>query len=90
MPSRLGHGLYKKIDCLKNIFRCIYINIRSLRYSVVLEGYTNCINDYFIILSRLGQNNLIPYSQKIWWFGDLYYNRQIKIRQNFQLAYNVW
>ena len=20
MPSRLGHGLYKKIDCLKNIF----------------------------------------------------------------------
>ena len=25
MPSRLGHGLYKKIDGLKNIFRCIYI-----------------------------------------------------------------
>ena len=25
MPSRLGHGLYKKIDHLKNIFRCIYI-----------------------------------------------------------------
>ena len=25
MPSRLGHGLYKKIDRLKNIFRCIYI-----------------------------------------------------------------
>ena len=27
MPSRLGHGLYKKIDRLKNIFRCIYIII---------------------------------------------------------------
>ena len=27
MPSRLGHGLYKKIDCLKNIFRCIIIYI---------------------------------------------------------------
>ena len=25
MPSRLEHGLYKKIDGLKNIFRCIYI-----------------------------------------------------------------
>ena len=25
MLSRLGHGLYKKIDRLKNIFRCIYI-----------------------------------------------------------------
>ena len=25
MPSRLGHGLYKKIVALKNIFRCIYI-----------------------------------------------------------------
>ena len=25
MPSRLGHGLYKKNDRLKNIFRCIYI-----------------------------------------------------------------
>ena len=23
MPSRLGHELYKKIDRLKNIFRCI-------------------------------------------------------------------
>ena len=30
MPSRLGHGLYKKIDRLKNIFRCIYIIRRSL------------------------------------------------------------
>ena len=28
MPSRLGHGLYKKIDRLKNIFRCIYIIIQ--------------------------------------------------------------
>ena len=25
MPSRLGHGLYKKINRLKSIFRCIYI-----------------------------------------------------------------
>ena len=25
MPSRLGHGLYKKIVALKNIFRCIII-----------------------------------------------------------------
>ena len=25
MPSRLGHGLYKKNDRLKNIFRCSYI-----------------------------------------------------------------
>ena len=30
---------------------------------------------------------LIPYSRKSWWFGGLYYNRQIKIRQNFLLAY---
>ena len=29
----------------------------------------------------------IPYSRKIWQFGGLYYNRQIKIRQNFLLAY---
>ena len=29
----------------------------------------------------------IPYSRKIWRFGSLYYNRQIKIRQNFLLAY---
>ena len=26
MPSRLGHGLYKKIDRLKNIFHCIQYN----------------------------------------------------------------
>ena len=25
MPSRLGHGLYKKIDRLKNIFHSIYM-----------------------------------------------------------------
>ena len=32
---------------------------------------------------------LLPYnySQKFWQFGGLYYNRQIKIRQNFLLAY---
>ena len=30
MPSRLGHGLYKKIDGLKNIFRCIYITIPTI------------------------------------------------------------
>ena len=29
----------------------------------------------------------IPYSWKIWWFGGLYYNHQIKICQNFLLAY---
>ena len=29
MPSRLGHGLYKKIDRLKNIFRCMYITKRK-------------------------------------------------------------
>jgi hypothetical protein len=29
----------------------------------------------------------IPYSRKIWRFGGLYYNCQIKIRQNFLLAY---
>ena len=29
---------------------------------------------------------LLPYSQKIWQFGSLYYNCQIKIRQNFLLA----
>ena len=30
---------------------------------------------------------IILYSQKIWRFGGLYYNRQIKIRPNFLLAY---
>ena len=30
---------------------------------------------------------LLPYSRKIWRFGGLYYNRQIKIRQNVLLAY---
>ena len=29
----------------------------------------------------------IPYSRKIWQFGGLHYNRQIKISQNFLLAY---
>ena len=29
----------------------------------------------------------LPYSRKIWRFGGLYYNHQIKIRQNFLLAY---
>ena len=29
----------------------------------------------------------VPYSRKIWQFGGLYYNRQIKICQNFLLAY---
>ena len=32
-------------------------------------------------------HNTIPYSRKIWRFGSLYYNHQIKIRQNFLLAY---
>ena len=30
--------------------------------------------------------NYLPYSQKIWQFGGLYHNRQIKICQNFLLA----
>ena len=30
---------------------------------------------------------IIPYSWKIWRFGGLYYNCQIKIHQNFLLAY---
>ena len=29
----------------------------------------------------------VPYSRKIWRFGGLYYNRQIKIHRNFLLAY---
>ena len=29
----------------------------------------------------------LPYSREIWHFGGLYYNRQIKIRQIFLLAY---
>ena len=28
MPSRLGHGLYKKNVALKNIFHCIYQSAR--------------------------------------------------------------
>ncbi|MCG8620484.1 MAG: hypothetical protein MJE68_00610 [Proteobacteria bacterium] len=35
--------------------------------------------------ARLGHG--LPYSRKIWQFGGLYYNRQIKIRQNFLLVY---
>ena len=30
---------------------------------------------------------VLPYSWKIWRFGGRCYNRQIRIRQNFQLAY---
>ena len=31
-----------------------------------------------------GMNIVLPYSRKIWWF---YYNSQIKVCQNFLLAY---
>ena len=34
-------------------------------------------------------NIIIPYSRKIWRFGGLYYNRQIKIYQNFLFTYNI-
>ena len=36
MPSRLGHGLYKKIDRLKNIFRYITICYGNDRQSYIL------------------------------------------------------
>ena len=42
MPSRLGHGLYKKIDRLKNIFRCIYIIIG---FATVITGIYAAINN---------------------------------------------
>ena len=32
-------------------------------------------------------HSLVPYSRKIWQFGGLYYNHQIKIHQNFLLTY---
>ena len=38
MLSRLGHGLYKKIDRLKNIFRCIYIISIATRVSLTYFG----------------------------------------------------
>ena len=39
MPSRLGHGLYKKNDCLKNIFCCIWYITTKVPY--VLMGTSN-------------------------------------------------
>ena len=38
---------------------------------------------------KIHNDHLVPYSRKIWRFGGLYYNRQIKICQNFLLAYNI-
>ena len=39
----------------------------------------------------VNHTNHLPYSRKIWWFGGLYYNRQIKICQNFLLVYMyIW
>ena len=43
-------------------------------------------NDCFYIFL----NYAIPYSQKIWRFGSLCYNCQIKIHQNFLLAYYIY
>ena len=49
MPSRLGHGLYKKIIALKNIFRCIKIIIVvstarvSEGFHLVCRIHDNCI-----------------------------------------------
>ena len=42
MPSRIGHRLYKKIDSLKNIFRCIYITIAQniMAYKLLYCSYT--------------------------------------------------
>ena len=37
--------------------------------------------------TKLTHKTIIPYSRKIWQFGGLCYNRQIKIRQNFLLTY---
>ena len=49
MPSRLGHGLYyKKIDRLKNIFRCIYIT-RNLQ--VIGEGDGVRVSSFELSLS---------------------------------------
>ena len=63
-----------------------------------LRDQVSYIISYRTLMDRAqnGQrSDEIPYNQKIWrgikiWqFGSLYYNRQIKIRQNFLLAYNM-
>ena len=46
MPSRLGHGLYKKIDRLKNIFRCIYIINWKAKASPTLMIPCTCMYVY--------------------------------------------
>ena len=51
MPSRLGHGLYKKIDRLKNIFRCIYITMHTQSSCIILcrMSYGRVANRYPLI-----------------------------------------
>ena len=66
MPSRLGYGLYKKIDRLKNIFRCIYIIIlifvlcRPERPKLTTLGYSVNIKDLWTCMIR-GFKFVLPF-----------------------------
>ena len=60
MPSRLRHGLYKKNDCLKNIF-IVYsiINLLSIATFQYTFGALECIKDWVTGHSRGACNNSI-------------------------------
>ena len=66
------------------------MNLLFSRSKIQSEVYVQKYNIYIRSRPR-GQQQIcictIPYSWKIWQFGGLYYNRQIKIRKNFLLAY---
>ena len=72
-------------DELKDVLGGTYI-IHKCISAWLLITMTLCVIVVSWVSAR-GCLNITPYSRKIWRFGGLYYNRQIKICQNFLLAY---
>ena len=74
MPSRLGHGLYKKIDRLKNIFRCIYITRDRMQTFCYIAGVRcllsraplYCITAKSIFSPRLSFSRLLFVHERSW------------------------
>ena len=61
MPSRLEHGLYKKNDCLKYIFRCILYNYYNLRTWVLAWMHDRFLGNKSSVIFQLDNTLIRPY-----------------------------
>ena len=82
-----GEGVWLLSRAIPRRSWCVSLTSFHLLYLSDYRWMSSKLMINIMLLCYRLLNVHVPYSWKIWWFGGQYYNRRIKIRQNFLLAY---